>query len=68
MDAVYAWDQPDLYLYVPAGAYFFDPADLCFQETLGGAALLICGLRVEVTYDAAGGIGGGVPTLAEKVF
>jgi hypothetical protein len=35
VDAVYAWDQPDLHFYVPRGDHFSDPADFCFQETLG---------------------------------
>ena len=34
MDAVYAWDQPYLHIYVPAGIDLADPADLCFQEAL----------------------------------
>ena len=39
MDAVYAWDQPDLHFYVPCGDHFSDPADFCFQKTLGVAAV-----------------------------
>ena len=35
VDAVYAWDQPDLHFHVPCGPPLFDPALFCFQETLG---------------------------------
>jgi hypothetical protein len=40
VDAVYAWDQPDLHLYFPAGADLYDRPASFFQETLiwGGAA------------------------------
>jgi hypothetical protein len=38
VDAVYAWDQPDLHFYVYRGDHFFDSADLFFQETLGAGA------------------------------
>jgi hypothetical protein len=49
VDAVYAWDQPDLHFYVPCGDHFSDPADFCFQETLGvGGAE-----RVKRVADAA---------------
>jgi hypothetical protein len=34
MDAVHAWDQPDIHLHVHSGYYrYADPADL-FQKTL----------------------------------
>lgn len=43
MDAVYAWDQSHFDLHVPRGAYFFDPAVVCFQETLVGAGVGLSG-------------------------
>jgi hypothetical protein len=36
MDAVYAWDQPDIDLYVPGGDHHFAVEAICFQKTLGG--------------------------------
>jgi hypothetical protein len=36
MDAVYAWDQPDIHLYVPGGDHYSAAKVVRFQKTLGG--------------------------------
>jgi hypothetical protein len=61
MDAVYAWNQPDLDLYVPCGDHYFAAKAIRFQKTLMGDRL--CGLHK--SQNTGCGIGGGVAALAE---
>jgi hypothetical protein len=35
MDAVYAWDQPDIHLHVSGGDHYPAAQAFCFQTTLG---------------------------------
>jgi hypothetical protein len=65
VDAVYAWDQPDIYLYVSPGVDLHDHQVVFFQATLGVVGRGAGGQELQ---DAAGGVGGGVAALAEECF
>jgi hypothetical protein len=83
MDAVYAWDQQDIYFYVPGGDDHFDYQGIFYQTSLrdargrrssggehyrGERQECVSGLTVHEAQDAGGGVSGGVTTLAEQLF
>ena len=80
MDAVHAWDQQDIYFYVPGGDDHFDYQGIFYQTSLRGAgraghdraSILVgerpecaSGLIVHELQDTGGGVSGGMATFAE---
>ena len=64
MDAIYAWDQPDIDLYVPGGDHHPAIEAFRFQTSLSVGR----GLRsIHKPEDAGGCVGGSVTALAEDV-
>ena len=74
MDAVYAWDQPDLHFHVPRGDdHSCD--QIIFQASLEGEGicwrsdgLTADGWRGHEAENAGGGVGGGMTALAQQVL
>ena len=62
MDAIHAWDQPHFDIHVPDRADRADRAVVVFQTSLGWQ------WGTQELQDTAGGVGGGVASLAEQFF